>query len=234
MLVSLVGHGPWERAMSTTFKLTLLGLCGVGLCSLASAQEPVIFQPVYGWSYLDRASTPVEGWFRGRAMAMQAAGQADYYQSLAAINYQQAFEKSLENRKRATEVYFTRKEMAKNYEEKYSKKPPTEEDSKRFAKMLVPPRLTPEQFDPSSGKLQWPHVLRRSSYDPVREKIDRLMQSRTVDDSGDGSPSHTKIRQLVEVMKELLKENMSDVTPQQYANAKGFLVSLEYEARQEL
>ena len=35
-------------------------------------------------------------------------------------------------------------------------------------------------------------------------------------------------------MKELLKENMSQVTPQQYANAKGFLVSLEYEARQEL
>lgn len=220
--------------MNTTFKLTLLGLCGVGLCSWASAQEPVIFQPVYGWSYLDRASTPVEGWFRGQAMAMQAAGQADYYQSLAAINYQQAFEKALENRKRATEVYYTRKEMAKTYDEKYSKKPPTEEDSKRYAKMLVPPRLTPEQFDPSSGRLQWPHVLRRSSYDPVREKIDRLMQSRTVDDSGDGSPSHTKIRQLVEVMKELLKENMSEVTPQQYANAKGFLVSLEYEARQEL
>jgi hypothetical protein len=60
------------------------------------------------------------------------------------------------------------------------------------------------------------------------------MSLRTPDDSGDGSPSHTKIRQLAEVMRLLLKENMDTVTPQQYADARAFLVSLEYEARQSL
>jgi hypothetical protein len=153
---------------------------------------------------------------------------------MAALNYQQAYKQSLENRLLQTEVYFTRKEMARDYQQKYAEKPPTLEHVKRIAKVAAPSRLMPQQFDVQSGRLSWPHVLRDSKYDPVRNRIDSLMLSRSAEDSGDGSPSHTKVRQLVEVMKMLLKENMDTVTPQQYANAKAFLVSLEFEARQQL
>ena len=220
--------------MSTMWKLTLAFILGIVMCEFVSGSDPYWYRPLYGWHGIPRSSTPVESLLRGQAALVAANGEASYYNSMAARNYEDAYRQSLENRRLKTEVYFTRKEMAKEYQLKYAEKPRDIEDAKRLAKLAAPARLTEDQFDPFTAQLNWPHVLRRSEYDAVRNKIDSLMQRRTPDDSGDGSPSHTKIRQMTDVMKLLLKENMDLVTPQQYANAKAFLVSLEYEARQQL
>jgi len=220
--------------MSVYWKLTAAFLLGLLLCEFVTASDPVVYRPIYGWNFLTHSSTPIESVLRGQAAWLESAGQASYYDSMAALNYQQAYKQSLENRLLRTEVYYSRKEMAKEYQQRYAEKPPTLDDVKRIARVAAPARLTPQQFDTRSGRLNWPHVLRDARYDPVRNKIDSLMVSRSAENSGDGSPSHAKIRQLVEVMKMLLKENMDRVTPQQYANAKAFLVSLEFEARQQL
>lgn len=221
--------------MSVMWKLILAALLGVLMCEVLSASDPFGCRPYYPiWGYPWRGTTPVESILRGQAVLIEAQGQASLYDSLAAKNYQDAYKQSLENQALRTEVYFTRKEIAKEYSLKYAEKPRNAEEVKRLAKLAAPKRLSPEQYDPLTAKLQWPHVLRRGEYDAVRQKIDTLMSQRTPDDSGDGSPTHTKIRHLVELMKMLLKENMEAVTPQQYANAKAFLVSLEVEARQAL
>jgi hypothetical protein len=220
--------------MSAIWKLMLAFVLGLLMCEFVSASDPYWHRPIYVWGNPWRATTPVESIMRGQAALLEANGQASLYDSLAAKNYQDAYKQSLENRMLRTEVYFTRKEMAKEYALKYAEKPRDAEDVKRLAKLAAPKRLSPEQFDPLTTQLTWPHVLRRGEYEAVRQKIDTLMSVRTPDDSGDGSPTHTKIRQMVELMKMLLKENMETVTPQQYADAKAFLVSLEYEARQPL
>lgn len=219
--------------MSVMWKLMLAFVFGLLMCEFVSASDPVCYRrPVYVWPNPWRATTPVESILRGQAALIQANGQASLLNSMAAKNYEDAHRQSLENRLLHTEVYFTRKEMAKEYELKYAEKPRTEEDVKRLAQLAAPKRLTEEQFDSFTMQLNWPQVLRRDEYEAVRLKIDHLMSVRTPEDSGDGSPTHTKIRQMVELMKMLLKENMESVTPQQYANAKAFLVSVEYEARQ--
>lgn len=220
--------------MSAAWKLMLAFVLGLLMCEFVSASDPYWYRPVCVWGNPWRGTTPVESILRGQAAVIEANSQATLNNSLAAKNYEDAYRQSLENRMLHTEVYFTRKEMAKEYALKYAEKPRSAEDVKRLAKLAAPKRLTAEQFDPLTTQLNWPHVLRRGEYEAVRQKIDSLMSVRTPEDSGDGSPTHTKIRQMVELMKMLLKENMETVTPQQYANAKAFLVSLEYEARQSL
>jgi|694.fasta_scaffold19701_4 hypothetical protein len=221
--------------MSVMWKLILAMLLGVLMCEVLSASDPLGCRPHYPfWGTPWRATTPVESILRGHAALIEAQGQASLYDSLAAKNYQDAYKQSLENQALRTEVYFARKEIAKQYSLKYAEKPRNPEEVKRLAKLTAPKRLSPEQYDPLTAKLQWPHVLRRSEYDAVRQKIDTLMSLRTPEDSGDGSPSHTKIRQCADLMKLLLKENMDTVTPQQFANALAFLVSLEVEARHAL
>jgi hypothetical protein len=220
--------------MSAIWKLMLAFVLGLLMCEFVSASDPFWYRPIGVWGNPWRATTPVESILRGEAAIIEANGIANLNHSLAAKNYQDAYKQSLENRMLRTEVYFTRKEMAKEFAERYAEKPRDAEEVKRLAKLAAPKRLTAEQFDPLTTELHWPHVLRRSEYNAVREKIDSLMSLRTPDDSGDGSPSHTKIRQLAEVMRMLLKENMDSVTPQQYADARAFLVSLEYEARHSL
>lgn len=220
--------------MNVLWKLMVAFVLGMLMCEYVSASDPYGVRSVYVWGNPWRATTPVESILRGQAAMIEASGEASLYRSLAAKNYQDAYKQSLENRLLRTEVYFTRKEMAKEYNSKNVEKPRDAEEVKRLARLAAPKRLSPEQFDPLTARLNWPHVLRRGEYDPVRQKIDTLMSQRTPDDSGDGSPTHTKIRQAVDFMKLLLRENMETVTPQQYANAKAFLVSLEYEARQPL
>jgi hypothetical protein len=119
--------------------------------------------------------------------------------------------------------------MLRQYLDRYGDHPPTKEQLERIARNALPDRLTADEYDLASGKLVWPHILRDEAYAPFRKKIDELMASRTPENSGDGSPWQRELHQHVEGMKRVLKQNIDIVTAQQYARAKWFLVSVDYE-----
>ncbi|MFO1066316.1 MAG: hypothetical protein U0892_20865 [Pirellulales bacterium] len=211
------------------------GVFGAALLSAATAwaqQDPVALVPMNNWSYQHHSSTADEGYLRGAGALVQSAGQANYANSLAAVNFAEAYRRQIENSRLYVQVYLERREMVRAYLNKYGNHPPTKEQLERVAQAALPDRLSNEEYDPASGKLVWPHILRDESYAAFREKIDQLMAVRTPDNSGDGSPWQREMALLVDSLKRTLKQNIDTVTPQQYARAKWFLLSLDYEAKQ--
>ena len=214
-------------------KFQVLGLAAVVLCGAATSglaqQNPVALAPMNNWNYQHHSSTFEEGYFRGAASVLQAEGQANYSTSLAAVNYQEAYRRQLENSRLYVQVYLERREMVRQYLDRYGDHPPTREQLERVAKNALPDRLTADEYDPMTGKLVWPHILRDLAYEPFRKRIDDLMASRTPENSGDGSPWQRELHQLIDGMQRLLRQNIDTVTAQQYARAKWFLISLNYE-----
>ena len=198
--------------------------------SSASAQNnSVALAPITNWSYGHHSATFEESYMQGAASVLQATGQANYANSLAAVNFQEAYRRQLENSRLYVQVFLERREMVRQYLDRYGDHPPTKEQLERIAKNALPDRLTADEYDLSTGKLVWPHILRDDAYAPFRKKIDELMASRTPENSGDGSPWQRELHQLIDGMKRVLKQNIDTVTAQQYARSKWFLVSLDYE-----
>ena len=213
-------------ARITPIALLLASVAG----SFASAQTAVT-TPINNWSYQRHSSTAAEGFLRGTATVIQAAGQKNYLDSVASVNYQEALRRRIENSNLYVKTYFENKEINRQYREKYASAPPTEERWARITAASLPDRLSESQYDPNTGKLVWPHILRGEEYAAFRKRVDELFASRTPDNSGDGSPSQREIANLIDGMKMLLKSNIDTVSLSQYGNAKMFLVSLDYEAQ---
>ncbi|MCA9131168.1 MAG: hypothetical protein KDB22_28990 [Planctomycetales bacterium] len=190
--------------------------------------------PINNWSYMHHSSTYAEGVLRGNASVIQAAGQANYLNSVAAVNYQEARRQALENSKLYVKTYYENKEISRQYREKYAKPPMTPERWSRIIASALPDRLTPDQYDPSTGALVWPHVLRMDRYEVVREAIDDLLAQRTPENSGDGSPFQRELATLIATMKALLNSNVDTLTSTQFGDALEFLRSLDFEAKQPL
>jgi len=214
-------------------KTRVLTLAAVALTAVATTsvaqQNNVALTPINNWNYQHHASTAEEGYFRGAASVIQADGLANYSNSLAAVNFQEAYRRQLENSRLYVQVFLERREMVRQYLDRYGDHPPTRETLERVAKAALPDRLTADEYDPMTGKLVWPHVLRDAAYEPFRLRIDELMASRTPENSGDGSPWQRELHQLIDGMQRLLRQNIDTVTAQQYARAKWFLISLNYE-----
>jgi hypothetical protein len=211
--------------------VAVLGMVGISR-DVGCGQDIAVAAPIQNWSYQHHSSTLTEGYLRGQAMAISAAGEFNYFTSLAAVNQQEAFRRALENQQLYLKTYIQMKEMRRDYWEKYGPRPPSPEARKRINESRLPDRLSDSQFDRSTGRLYWPHVLRQSAYDSLRERVNELFAARTVDTSGDGSPNEREIAQVVDAMRKLLKTNIDRVTPQQYVNAATFLASVAFEAKQ--
>lgn len=221
-------------------KLFCIQLCSIHSGSLilalvaapwAQAQAPVVSPPIVNWSYVGHSSTFEEGYLRGVAAVAQSAGQANYLNSIAAVNLQEAARRNIENHHLYVQKYIQNQELTRQYRERYRASAPTPEQWQRITEAALPDRLTEDQLDPISGQLTWPHILRTDEYKAYRDRIDQLFSSRTPDNSGDGSPAQRELDTLIDGMKLLLKSNIHTVSLSQYSSAKWFLRSLAYEAQ---
>ncbi len=220
------------RIFGTGCLATLFSLCcgGWALAQGGPVTGPVA-PPIVNWSYVGHSSTLQEGYLRGAAAAIQSAGQANYLNSIAAVNLQEAQRQALENQSTYVRNTLQNRELIQQYRERYRPRAPTAEEWKRVTEASLPERLAPDQLDPVTGELVWPHILRTDEYRPFRERIDVLFSNRTPDNSGDGSPAQRELASLIDAMKMLLKSNIKTVTLSQYSGAKWFLKSLDYEAQ---
>lgn len=217
----------------TLLKSTLALTIALITTSAAVAQNgnAVAQVPINNWSYQRHASTAEEGFLRGSASVIQATGQKNYLDSLAYVNFHEGNRRRIENGSLWVRKYLENKELNRQYREKYAPVPPTKEQWDRITQASLPPRLTAEQFDPATGALVWPHILRGDQYKVLRDRINDLVSSRTPDNSGDGSLAQRELAQLIDGMLLLLKDNVHNVTTSQYGAAKTFLLSLDYEAQ---
>ncbi len=202
-------------------------LATYSLASVATAQSTA-YAP-NNWTYYHHASTAEEGFLRGQAAAVQAIGQANYANSLAAVNYADAYRRQLENSRLYVQTVIENRERIISFRERYSPTPLSREVWEQLSRNGLPDRLTKEQLD--NARVTWPHVLRMEQYTALRESIDTLVALRTTDNSGDGSPSQRELQTMIGAMKMLLKENINTITAGQYGHAKWFLTCLDYEMK---
>jgi hypothetical protein len=209
--------------------------CAVGLLSVGvpvvQAQGPAIAYPISNWSYIDHSSTAAEGALRGQAAVISSAGQAEYMDSLAAINYQEAYKRAIENSVAVTKAYYERRELHDEYMKKYGPKPFVGEARRKANEYYQPKRLSTQEFDAQTGKLNWPHILRQEQFAPIKNQIDSAFAIRNAENSGDGSLTYRQIHQLCNSLAGILRDNISRVTTDQYLDAKEFIRSVELEGR---
>lgn len=191
--------------------------------------QPAITAPINNWSYQHHSSTPTEGYLRGAASVVQAAGQKNYMDSMAILNLQESKRRAIENSKLYVKTFIENRDALRDYRKRYAPVPPTKEEWDHIVAISLPDRLTSGQYDPQTGKVVWPHILRMDEYTAVRTRIDQLLKQRSPADSGDGSPTQRELAAMIDVLQLLLKGNVHTLTVGQYGSAQAFLKSLDYE-----
>ncbi len=122
------------------------------------------------------ASTAAEGYQRGAASVIQAQGERNLSNSQAAINMTDARSAQIDNQVKSVNAFWQTRDIYEQHQqqEKY-------EISQRRSAYLARnglQSLTPQEFDRSTGAINWPKVLEQPKYDEYRNKIDELFKER--------------------------------------------------------
>ena len=234
-IASLFCPSRWKNRGRVVFRgLTFLGLGGAvvaGWSDQVMSQGPAIAYPNYNWSYSDHASTYQEGTMRGQAAILSSSAELSYLNSVAAINFQEAQRRSIENSVAYMKAYLDRKEMRDEYMERYRPKPFVGEARQKVVDYYRPKKLSAAQYDGETGKITWPHILRQVQYAPVRNEVDAIFANRSFENSGNGSDSQLQVKKLIKTFSALVRENLHAMSAEQYIEVQGFLRSVDAEAK---
>jgi len=223
----------------------LVGTAILAAASFASAQQqyssaagqPAVspgFAPGYGYGgygYGYHSSTFEEGVLRGAADLTRAYGEANYYNSLAAINLQQARAQALANRQQRIQDYFHEREVNRAARKAAQPKPLSQEGYVMLARKEAPDRLGPHQYDRVSGHLRWPTALMTGEFAAERAAIELAFSTRTPGDVGVGTEFYAYVKQITDRMQERLQPQVATLSPMEFVAAKKFLASVAYEAQ---
>src|SRR5438067_420470 len=212
---------------SASFLLGVLAVTGA-----ASAQVYGIPGAGYrSYGNYHHASTVEQGYLDGIAAVTASQGQANYFNSLAAINWQDARSRYITNNKNAVDAYFYVRQANQS-----ARKPVrlNTEQLTAMARNAVPARLTPQDYDSTLGRLHWPAALLGDDFAAQRDALERMFYSRSPSDAGAGSEFYADVKQLSSSMQEKLSDHIGELDPSQYLAAKKFLAGVTVEATQPL
>jgi hypothetical protein len=140
---------------------------GVVLAGMSAAIGQVIY---------NSASTAGEGYANGVSNIISAQGQKNVSDSQAAINMTQARSAQIDNQVKSVNAYWEKKGIYNEHEQKELEAI----DQKRNAYLAkyALTSLTPEEFDRTTGGINWPKVLDQKQYDQYRDTLTKLFQQR--------------------------------------------------------
>lgn len=188
-----------------------------------------VYPHVYG-GYGYHASTAAEGYLRGLGAAAVGAGQYNRLTSIAALNYQQAYSRSLENQLKKAETYFALRQL--NAQKRNQERPrPTAEQLRAYSKVGVPARPDSSQLDPTFGRINWPASLKADRFADYRNKLNRLFAERAAGTGGQDTDNYYQVLDVTRQFREELKGHLTDMRPMEFMAAKKFIDGLAYEAR---
>jgi hypothetical protein len=124
----------------------------------------------------NNASTAAEGYQRGLSSVISASGEASLNASQARINNQDAYSMAIDNSVKSVNAFWEKKDI---YSERQQQEF-AQIQSKRSAYMEKHAlgNLTPEDFDRTTGTINWPKVLTQQEYDQYRKPMDELFKQR--------------------------------------------------------
>jgi len=193
------------------------------------------YYPGGGYGYGGyHASTAEEGYLAGLGYLTRSQGKANYFNSLASINGQEAYSRYLQNREKGTETYFRMQQINRAAREAQRPQPLSFERYVALAKQQAPDSLSDREYDRTIGRLNWPALLTSDEFAAEREALNRAYMVRTPADAGPASAFHSNVWQLAQAMEAKLKEKINQVGSAEYLASKNFLQSLAHESQQPL
>lgn len=168
----------------------------------------------------------------GSMNPLVALGQYEIADSTAAINYQQAYTLSIQNRKLNAQTFYDLRQMNASYRAQQAMLHPhaTPEELAAFSAARLPAPLPANEFDPARGVIQWPGVLTRPEFDQGRAQLEGLLSQAAADPhaSGPGTQNYRDIEQAIDAMSEKLHSEIAQFKPNEYIAASKFLKSLAF------
>jgi hypothetical protein len=188
----------------------------------------------YGYGHGYHASTYEEGVLAGWGALARSVGEANYFNSLAAINAQEAYSRFLQNRERATETYFRMQQVNRAARQAERPQRLSYEQYVSLAKKHAPDGLTQGQYDRTLGRLQWPAILQGEEFAAEREALNHAFLVRSPGDVGPTSAFYSNVWRITNSMEAKLKDKIDQLNSAEYLAAKKFITGLAWESQQPL
>lgn len=122
------------------------------------------------------ASTAGEGYANGVSNVIASQGQKNLNDSQAAINLTEARSNQIDNQVKSVNAFWEKKEIYAQHQQQELQQI-TEKRNRYLAKNALQD-LTPEQFDRTTGQINWPKVLEQSQYDQYRKLLTDMFAKR--------------------------------------------------------
>lgn len=181
----------------------------------------------YGGGWVGTAASSYE---HGFADVVRSAGIANLYDSQAALNYEDARSKDLDNRLKATETYFNMRRMNDQYRQAERGTPATAEQLFRWAHRDVPRALNSYEFDPLTSQVNWPLVLRAPGYQDFRDYTEQFFRLRAESPQKVNIANLMRLQEVLENWLYTLKADIKAFKPNDYIRSRKFIESLAAEA----
>jgi hypothetical protein len=124
----------------------------------------------------DSSSTAAEGYGRGMSGIINAQGQRNLSNSQAAINLTDARSNQIDNQIKSVNAFWEKNSIYQQHRQQ--ELAAEEQKSQAYLAEHGLKSLTSDQFDRTTGRINWPKVLDQAQYDPYRKKLDELFQKR--------------------------------------------------------
>jgi hypothetical protein len=199
--------------------------------------QPTSTYPVDMGHYEDHASTYAEGVQRGRAAVIQALANYQLSESQAEILREQAWALDRENRLQQTQALFAQLDMfdkarikAREQREVRLATGQKKLEERRATLYRSAFQLSPAEFDPTTGAINWPSALQGEKYQVVRERVEEMFRMQIA--YHDSQPGRSRdIARSIDLLKRALNSDVSRLSKSDFLAASKFLAGLDAEAR---
>jgi hypothetical protein len=181
-----------------------------------------------GWSgYGGGGTTAAGSAMNGMSNVISAKGSYNLSTSAAAVNMTQAQKNDIQNHQLYTNTYFEMRSTNQAATKAERGPPPTMEQIARIAREGAPKPVTANQWDPATGKVNWPALLQQDTFASERAALEQLLMKQSTYGSL-GYSDQMKARQTIETMFAGIKSQIREVPTQDYDAARSFLSSMMY------
>lgn len=125
----------------------------------------------------DPAATAGESYARGMSGIIDAQGNKNVSDSQARINNQDAYSAAIDNSVKSVNAYWEKKDIYSQHQQQVNEE--IQQKRARYIARRGSLDFTGNEFDRTTGKVNWPKILDQSAYDPYRTKLDELFHDRS-------------------------------------------------------
>jgi len=126
---------------------------------------------------VDQAATAGESYARGVSGIISAQGQTNLSNSQAAINLTDARSSQIDNQVKSVNAYWEKKGIYQQHVEAENQQ--IEAKRERYIARRGSLDLSTDEFDRTTGQVNWPKILQQSAYDPYRTQLDTMFHDRS-------------------------------------------------------